>query len=236
MLPQARTVHVGWPHVPPPGYDSEVARTHPPAWYPDPYRPDQLRRWDGAAWTNDVRAMPGWVGGATRLAAGPPPARFHVPLTDRPALARRLWSASAITLVFALLLALSLPAALRTAEEARIDDPKFLAAASAVCDRANNDALQPYRTGDVSDPDGLATALEGFVADLRAIDVVPDDREAAAAWIDDWERLADTGHRHAEALADDDEPLARRLNDENLVTRARINRFAYANGLTACVL
>ena len=217
-----------------------MARTHPPAWYPDPYRSDQLRRWDGAAWTDDVRAVPPWVGGATRLAEGPPPSRFRGRLRgrlrDRPTVARRLWSASAITLVFALLLALSLPAALRTVDQEQIEDPRFLAAASEVCDRANRDALQPYRTGDASDPDGLATALEGFVADLRAIDIAPADREVAGRWIDEWERLADTGHRHAEALADNDEALARRLNDENLVTRASINRFAYANGLTACVL
>ena len=213
-----------------------MARTHPPAWYPDPYRPDQLRRWDGASWTDEVRAIPLWVGGPTRLAPGPPPPRFRWRLRDRPTAARRLWSASAITLVFALLLALSLPAALRTVAEERIEDPRFLAAASEVCDRANRDALQPYRTGDVSDPDGLATALEGFVADLRAIDVEGADRDVAGRWIAEWERLADTGHRHAEALDDGDEVLARRLNDENLVTRAAINRFAYANGLTACVL
>lgn len=213
-----------------------MARTHPPAWYPDPYRPDQLRRWDGAAWTDDVRAVPPWVGGATRLAEGPPPPRFRGRLRNRPTAARRLWSASAITLVFALLLGLSLPSALRTAEEERVEDPRFLASASVACDRANRDALQPFRAGDGSDPDGLATALEGLVADLRAIDVAPGDRAVAERWIADWQLLVTTGHRQAEAIEDDDEALARRLNDENLVTRSRINRFAYANGLTACVL
>lgn len=211
-----------------------MAKTHPPAWYPDPYRPDQLRRWDGRAWTNEVRSIPPWLR-TLRLAQGPPPRRFT--LRDRPAAARRLWSASAITLVFALLLALSLPAALRTAGEDRISDGRFLAGATSVCEKANRAALRPFRSGDVSDPDALASAIGAFVRELRRIHVFEeDDRTKVEAWIARWETLSDTGHRHAAAIADGDEALAERLNNENLVTRAQINQFAYANGLTACVL
>lgn len=211
-----------------------MAKTHPPAWYPDPYRSGQLRRWDGRAWTNEVRSVPPWLR-TVRLAEGPAPRRFT--LRDRPAAARRLWSASAITLVFALLLALSLPAALRTANEDRISDGRFLAAATSVCEEANRSALRPFRSRDVSDPDALATAIDGFVGELRRVHVFEeDDRTKVAGWIGRWERLSDTGHRHAEAIADGDEALAERLNNENLVTRAQINQFAYANGLTSCVL
>jgi len=214
-------------------YNSGVATTYPPAWYPDPYRAGQLRRWDGKSWTNEVRSVPPWLA-TVRFAPGPPPRRLRV--RDRPTLARRLWSASALTLVFALLLALSLPAALRTADEERVGDPRFLAAASSLCDEANRSGLRAFRTGDRSDPDALATALERLVDELRAVDVSSDDRERVDAWIDRWERLAATGHRYADAVEYGDDERAGRLNDENLVTRAQINRFAYANGLTACVL
>ena len=30
----------------------------PTGWYPDPHNPAELRLWDGAAWTNDVKPAP----------------------------------------------------------------------------------------------------------------------------------------------------------------------------------
>ncbi|HVM08743.1 MAG TPA: DUF2510 domain-containing protein [Acidimicrobiales bacterium] len=210
-------------------------RPHPPAWYPDPRQPGYVRRWDGRAWTEDVRVLPGWLR-ELDLAPGPPSKR--VP-GDRSVLVRRLWSASTITLVFAVLLLLSLPStglSSRAAPGEQVADERFLAAASETCNRANRNALQPFRAGSVDDPDALATALESFVDDLREIDVRPDDRAAVDAWIESWDRLIDAGHSNAAAIEAGDREEAARLNNEALVARAQVNRFSYANGLTTCVL
>lgn len=170
-----------------------------------------------------------------RVATGP--TTVKVP-GDRTVLVRRLWSASTITLAFALLLMLSLltTAPASTPSTERVGDESFLAAASETCARANRTVLEPYRSGRVDDPDGLASALEDFVDELRLIDVSTADRPKVDRWIGAWDDLIRTGHAHAAARAAGETRRADELNTQNVITATRINQFAYANGLGACSL
>jgi hypothetical protein len=208
---------------------------HRPAWYLDPEVAGQLRRWTGTAWSEDVRPLPGWAAGL-QPAVGP---GATVRRSPRSTLVRRLWTASSITLALALVLLLSLITSLRVAPSQaadRVGDDEFLAAAAETCAQANARVLEPYRQAASQDPEGLATAVERFVDDLRAIDVAPADRERVAEWIAAWDAWTEAGHEYADALEDDDQARADRITRESFLARTRVSQFAYANGLGACAL
>ncbi|MBW3615842.1 MAG: DUF2510 domain-containing protein, partial [Actinobacteria bacterium] len=92
------------------------ARSHPPAWYPDPKDPARVRRWDGRAWTNDVRPLPEWLR-TLRLSAGP--------AVQASRSSRGLWATSAALLVLGALLMVILGTS-GDDDEARIDDAAFI--------------------------------------------------------------------------------------------------------------
>ena len=207
---------------------------HRPAWYLDPEVAGQLRRWTGTAWSDDVRPIPGWADGL-RHAIGP---GATVRRSPRATLVRRLWTASSTTLALALVLLLSLLTSLRGPSQAahHVSDDAFLAAAAETCAEANARVLEPYRQAASQDPEGLATAVERFVDDLRAIPVGSADRARVAEWIAAWDAWTEAGHDYADALDDGDQGRADRITRESFLARTRISQFAYANGLGACAL
>ena len=202
---------------------------HPPAWYHDPHVTGQLRRWDGKGWTNDVRPIPGWMRGLT-LAPSPPPTAG---LLARPMLARRLWTASTVTLALALLILLSLLSTMRSqlVEGEEVNDPRFLAGAAAVCDRYSRDLTQAG-----GDATATAEVTRRLIAELRDVEVVAEHADAVGRWLAAWDARADAVGGYAEAVAGDDRAQAARLSNLGAAAGIEINRFSYANGLQACVL
>lgn len=156
---------------------------HPPAWYPDPGNPDRIRRWNGRAWTDDVRPRPTWLR-TLRLSPGPPD---RVP----PRGSRRLWLVSALLLGAGALVMVLMGRALPD-DVGRIDDRQFASAADARCAEAQE------RGGTVDDWTRL-------VAQLRDLPVAAGDAPAVDRWLRAWDRWIDEdaardSRAHAEVL------------------------------------
>lgn len=188
--------------------------THPPAWYPDPSSPDRVRRWDGRAWTSDVRPLPTWLR-TLRLSPGPP---GRVPQGSR-----RLWmiSAACLALGAAFLLVLSRG---EIVDPDRIADRTFAAAADDRCAAAV-----------ASEHDELLDEWTAMVDDLRDLPVLATDEPAVDRWLRAWDRSIDLGRERAEALEDGDEAAAGRALEQRQAPEATRVRFALVNGMNACL-
>lgn len=215
-------------------YNDAMARVHPAAWYPDPRDPQRLRRWNGRRWTDETRPFPDWL---RELRPAQGPAKRGAPL-PRAVVARRLWSASSMALLAAVVILLSLVSSWRSSSVVadRVADRDFIAAAAAICAEAERNVFAPYRDAAVRQPDDLARSVEGVVDNLRAVDVAPADREAVDGWMAAWDDWTSAGFAYASALARADADAAEKISADSAVARSVINRFAYANGLTDCAL
>ena len=202
---------------------------HPPAWYPDPGHPDRLRRWNGRAWTDDVRPLPPWLR-TVRLAPGP---AARVPRTSR-----RLWATSAVLLAVGAALMLVLGRS-SGPDLDRVDDRRFTAAADAVC--AATGRSLPDRGADRGSDAELGrietrTVLwDAMVQDLRALPVSGADTAKVDRWLDEWDRWTALRHDYVTARRDGDEAEATRLLEQAQVPHAAVVRFALVNGMNACV-
>ena len=206
------------------------SRTHAKGWYVDPDDADQLRYWNGEAWTDQRRAKPSW--GAPAETSPPSP-------KDRAKGRRRAFSA--VVAIGALLCAavwFSIP----KRPDPTIADDRFRAAAAEICAgalpalRAERRPERRLSDTEVADRiDEVATELEGVVVDLRAVPVAAADRTEVVAWLDAWDRFIDVGHRYADAIragnADAAEDVRRDGDDE----ATAIGRFASGNRIDACV-
>jgi hypothetical protein len=208
-----------------------MARRHPPAWYPDPRSPARLRRWNGHAWTADVRPFPDWLR-TLRLSPGP----AHQPTNLA---ARRLWVASVVSVVtaFAALQLLGGGAA----APARLSDHRFLVAASGACARANATEIAPHLAelhgdAEVARLDKLATAQDALVDELRSLEVASRDQAAVDEWLNKWDAWTTAGHRYAQAAAIGDQARMRTISEHSRSSKIAIDQFAYANGISDCVL
>ena len=180
--------------------------THPPAWYPDPAQPDRIRRWDGRAWTNDVRPLPTWLR-TLRLSPGPP---------DRvPKGSRRLWMISAACLALGAMFLLVIGRG-EIVDPDRIADRTFAAAADERCAEAV-----------ASDHDELLDEWTAMVDDLRELPVLASDAPAVDRWLRAWGRSIDLGREGSDAGA-------RTLEERQRAEAARL-RFALVNGMNACL-
>jgi hypothetical protein len=201
-------------------YNEEVPRpSHPPAWYPDPGHPDRIRRWDGRAWTGEVRPLPTWLR-TLQLSPGPP---VKVPRTSR-----LLWGTSGALLVVGavLLLALGRGAA---ADVDRIDDRTYAEAADERCARTGR-AIAADR-----DTEDRTAAWEAMVDDLRELPVAEADAPAVDRWLRAWDEWTELGHDYAAAKAVDDDAGARQILADSQEPNARMTRFATVNGLDRCI-
>ena len=202
---------------------------HPPAWYPDPEHPDRIRRWNGRAWTDDVRPLPAWVR-TVRLAPGPP-ARVRHP-------SRRLWATSAACLLAGALVMLLLGRGTGTDPD-RLGDRAFARAADVRC--AETRRALPERTGRRSTAselralEGRTAAWERMVDDLRELPVAGADTALVDAWLRSWDRWTALQHDYVEAIEDGDEAEANRIVVAAQTPHALITRFALVNGMNDCV-
>jgi hypothetical protein len=194
-----------------------VARTstHPPAWYPDPTRPDdRIRRWDGRAWTDDVRPLPTWLR-TLQLAPGPP---NRVPRGSR-----RLWLISAACLALGAMFTLVLSRG-EIDDPDRLGDRTFAAAADERC-----------ATAEAKDHSAQLDEWEAVVADLRDLPVASADAPAVDRWLRSWDRSIDLGRTRLAALEEGDEAAAERAVARRQDPEAARIRFALVNGMNRCL-
>lgn len=211
-----------------------AAGGHPPAWYPDPGDPTRLRRWDGSAWTRDVRTPPPWVR-SVRLAPGPPGGR------SLRRTSQWLWMASGTIIALAMVLMVALSGRGTVGMGPRIADAEFVRQADQLCAATDAETVRMHpATGGTGPAEAQrVTALaDGFlqlVDKLRALEVRAADREAVGRWLGAWDRYVVLGYQRAQALEDGDREAAERANREAVAPKREINRFAVNNGLQACL-
>ncbi|HET9442004.1 MAG TPA: DUF2510 domain-containing protein [Acidimicrobiales bacterium] len=207
-------------------------QSHPPAWYPDPRDPRRVRRWDGRAWTHEVRPLPDWLR-TLRLAPGPGGGGRHARRSGR-----WLWLASAGLLLMGAGLMVALTPS--TPEVATIDDAAFAEAAETACRRALDDALGLDPDDPAPTPAARVAARtegwEALVTGLRELEVARADRPAVLDWLAAWEVWTDLRHAYARALAGGDEEGAAALLRQLEEARRPITRFAMANGTPSCAV
>lgn len=206
-----------------------AARSHPPAWYPDPKDPDRVRRWDGRAWTGDVRPMPEWLR-TLQLSAGPAGRSPHS--------SRLLWAVSAALLGLGAVLMMILSSG--SDDGSRIRDTAFIRQVNQRCARAEQEIVKPNREqrkgADEADRiEKLAGGWEQMVSDLRRLEVAPQDQAKVDQWFGAWDRLTELGHQYAEAVAADNSAAAQRVLERTVEPKQDISRFAYVNGMNSCI-
>lgn len=203
--------------------------THPPAWYPDPEDPARIRRWNGKAWTDDVRPLPDWLR-TLRLAPGP---EAKVRRTGQ-----RLWMTSAALLLIGTLLMIVLSGADDSAE--RIDDRNFLTLANTRCAQTETAVVSPNRQpreglAEARRIEALATGWEAMVVDLRALPLDPVDAPKVDRWLRAWNGWTSLGREYADALRADDQVEADAVLRRSQVQNATMTRFALVNGMDDCL-
>lgn len=189
-----------------------------------------MRRWDGRAWTADVRPLPEWLR-TLRLSPGPTGRSGHS--------SRRLWAASAGLLALGGLLMVIMAGA-DADDQGRIGDEVFLRQANERCARADEEVVQPNSEPVAADSEAhrieaLAGVWQQMVADLRRLEVARPDQAKVDQWLGAWDHWAELGHDYARALAAEDHAAAQEVLDQSRRSKHEINRFAYVNGMNACI-
>jgi hypothetical protein len=127
--------------------------------------------------------------------------------------------------------------------EPTVDDEDFLADAEAVCEdtRDRLTAAAAARGDDELSPDEQAAAVEAtvetlasMVRDLRDLRPAGTDGQEVETWLDEWQRVLDSGRRTAEALRRDDRDAAEEAARAGQDPARAVNAFAGANGVPAC--
>jgi hypothetical protein len=127
--------------------------------------------------------------------------------------------------------------------EPTVEDEDFLADAEALCEAARSRLTEAARArgDDELAPDEQATAVDAtvdtlasMVRDLRDLRPAGADGEEVDAWLDDWERVLDSGRRTADALRRDDRDAAEDAAVAGQEPARAVNAFAGANGVPAC--
>jgi hypothetical protein len=193
-----------------------------------------VRRWDGHAWTGDVRPIPDWLR-TVRLSAGPGSSRHRIPWGTR-----RLWLVSAALLSLGAAVMVLLAGG-RANDRDHLSDRSFVKAANRRCSTAS-DEVQAIRssvsgisTADrVARADGVASAWAAAVEDLRVLPVAGADRGKVERWLRAWEEWTALGHDYADAVDDGDDVEAEAVVRAAEGDRAALARFALVNSMAAC--
>ena len=212
-----------------------------PGWYADPVDPNRLAYWDGKRWTGQRRPRPSWTNRRAKSAGDGnrrPPIPGH---------GRRQWFviAGAVVLVVGLAYA-ALPKSSGDGPKV-LTDAAFVKAANDKCAATLNGLRPPLAQVDplaggklpsnAQQADSADRAADGLVtlaAQLRDMPAAPADQIHISAWLDDWQRYADVGHRVAAALRSPKPRDAAKVGAEGDMYQRRADRFARANGIKKC--
>lgn len=123
-----------------------------------------------------------------------------------------------------------------------IADRSFVAAANTRC-KETLASLRPPFIGEGKSPtqqeiadnvDHVADGLHDLAGQLQALPVSAADEPHVAAWMADWARYIDVGHRYAAALRTDDQRQQLAVSREGDQAQRAADRFARANGISKC--
>jgi hypothetical protein len=127
--------------------------------------------------------------------------------------------------------------------EPTVDDEDFLADAEAVCEDTRDRLTEAARArgDDELSPEEQAAAVDAtvetlasMVRDLRDLQPAGADGSEVDAWLDEWQRVLDSGRSTADALRRDDGDGAEEAALAGQDPARAVNAFAGANGVPAC--
>jgi hypothetical protein len=190
-----------------------------------------MRRWDGAQWTGESRALPPW-------AAGRAGGRRRIPTH---------WLVfGGVALLLFLLTTYKAFTARPDLPKRTVFDAAFIAQANSVCrseltplksERPKPGSKEGKEPGPESkvaaQVDDVADRLHRLAQDLRAVPVDPGSRGAVLGWLADWDAYTDIGHQYADAVRSK-QPIQAKLADRGAKTGQRADLFAQANKLRDC--
>ena len=209
----------------------------PPGWYADPTDSDRMSYWDGRRWTGSQRPRPSWQPRGAAAAAEEREAR------RRWAHGWRSWAViGGAVVVVAGLAWITLPKPDHPGPRV-VTDTAFAGAASTRC-RAVIPGLRPPLPDPNAKPptanevatniEHVADGLAGLAAQLRTLPVGPADQATVDGWLRGWDEYTDVGRRYAAALRSGDQAAQRSLSKQGDTVQKSTDRFARANGLSAC--
>ena len=213
-----------------------------PGWYADPIDPNQLAYWDGKRWTGQHRPRPSWTDRKARQAD--PGGKRRSPI---PGHGRRQWLviAGAVVVVVGLAIA-ALPHSSSDGPKV-LTDAAYATSANQLCAATLNGLRPPLSQTDplaggkgptneqqATAADNAADGLTALASRLRGLPTVAADQPHIDAWLDDWVRYADVGHRVAATLRSSKPNDAIKVGSEGDLYQRRADRFARANGIKKC--
>jgi hypothetical protein len=124
-----------------------------------------------------------------------------------------------------------------------VNDAAFVSAATTRC-RAVIPTLRPPLPDTNANPptaaelattvDQVADGLSGLAAQLRSLPVAATDQGFITGWLQGWDQYSDVGHRYAAAVRSGDQSAQKTLSKQGDSVQKATDRFARANGLSAC--
>ena len=125
-----------------------------------------------------------------------------------------------------------------------IDDPKFVSAANAICEKSIPQLRATRREDDTNDDLEVETAdqidkviprLEKVVVELRALDVRSADKAKVDEWFAAFDRYIAAGKEYSAALRSRDDDRYDKADDAGIKPLSDISNFARANHLDDCI-
>jgi hypothetical protein len=125
-----------------------------------------------------------------------------------------------------------------------IDDPKFVSAATAICEKSIPQLRATRREDDTNDDLEIETAdqidkviprLEKVVVELRALDVRAADQAKVAEWFGAFDRYIAAGKAYSAALRSRNDDRYGKADDAAVQPLSDISNFARANRIDACI-
>ncbi len=129
--------------------------------------------------------------------------------------------------------------------ERTMTDPQFERAAIKICEKSIPNLRAKRREGDsdtdnleeqtAKDVDRAATRLAGVVAQLRSLDVRPENKRQVTAWFAHFDAYIAAGRHYADALRTGNDRLYNNVDDEGVAPLKAISAFGRANHIDACI-